>query len=76
MEQCLNFFSFQRNNSNLPTRQIAQHWFHNHSSLRMYEDATAMMETPKTLLWCSTVLITLKVINIMQIAPMGASRRG
>jgi hypothetical protein len=42
----------------------------------MDEDATAMMETPKKLLWCRTVLISLIMLKIAQITSRGVQRRG
>jgi hypothetical protein len=41
------FLSLQETISNLQARQIAQHWYHGLPFLRMDEDSTAMMETPK-----------------------------
>ena len=52
------------------------HLFHGHPFLRMDEDATASMGTAINLLWCRTVLISLQVMNILQAALMGVSRRG
>jgi hypothetical protein len=41
------FFSLQETISNLRARKITRRWYHGLPFLRMDEDATAMMETPK-----------------------------
>jgi hypothetical protein len=70
------FSHHKETNSNPHALQISRHHFHGHPFLRMDEYITATMGTAINLLRYSTMLISLKVIKIVQISSKGVSRRG
>jgi hypothetical protein len=77
MERCLIFFSHHKETIQIRApAKLPGIGFHGHPFLRMDEYITAMMGTAINPLWYSTMLISLKVMKITQIASKGVLRRG